>query len=100
MKAGRPSYHIRAKWITVQLPQGAVYFELDQKGNLLAKLGEISTMVQRTPRNFTRHTHPQAPIGSDPPVSEVPSSPSDADVDIFGTLWDFTDVDFDIDMNE
>ena len=38
MKAGRPAYHIRAKWITLTYPQGSrVYYELDSKGNLLNK---------------------------------------------------------------
>jgi hypothetical protein len=37
MKAGRPAYHVRSKWVTVTTPQGVLYFELDAKGNLLRK---------------------------------------------------------------
>jgi hypothetical protein len=37
MKAGRPAYHVRSKWVTVTTPQGILYFELDAKGNLLRK---------------------------------------------------------------
>jgi hypothetical protein len=35
MKAGRPSYHIPSKWITVSTEQGMMYFRLDDKGNLI-----------------------------------------------------------------
>jgi hypothetical protein len=35
MKAGRPTYHVQAKWITVNLPNRVLYFELDGKGNLV-----------------------------------------------------------------
>lgn len=42
MKAGRPAYHIRAKWITLMGPQGSlVYYELDSKGNLVNKKQDI-----------------------------------------------------------
>jgi len=37
MRAGRPAYHIRSKWITVATPNGIMYFELDVKGNLVSK---------------------------------------------------------------
>jgi hypothetical protein len=35
MKAGRPSYHVQSKWVTVASPQGLLYFALDDKGNLV-----------------------------------------------------------------
>jgi hypothetical protein len=35
MKAGRPSYHVPSKWVTVTTPQGMMYFDLDEKGNLV-----------------------------------------------------------------
>ncbi|OHT14149.1 hypothetical protein TRFO_03190 [Tritrichomonas foetus] len=38
MKAGRPKYHVKAKWITVYGAGGSLmYFELDKKGNLNRK---------------------------------------------------------------
>jgi hypothetical protein len=35
MKAGRPSYHIPSRWVTVLLNDGLTYFELDKKGNIV-----------------------------------------------------------------
>jgi hypothetical protein len=43
MKAGRPSYHIRSRWISVMWNGGLLYFELDTKGNLLNRQGSSST---------------------------------------------------------
>jgi hypothetical protein len=81
MKSGRPSYHIPAKWITVNLQQGMRYFELDKKGNLLNKI-----------------THPHQIVNH---VSQARiETPTVVDVDVFGTMDDFTDFDFSFDMSD
>lgn len=43
MRSGRPSYHIKAKWITCMDPDTNKFevFELDSKGNLVKINGEI-----------------------------------------------------------
>ncbi|KAK8899638.1 hypothetical protein M9Y10_001955 [Tritrichomonas musculus] len=42
MKAGRPRYHIPAKWITVYQPSGTfLYYELDSKGNIANRGNDI-----------------------------------------------------------
>lgn len=43
MKAGRPRYHVPAKWISVYSPRGVMYYELDSKGNIAKGLTEMCT---------------------------------------------------------
>lgn len=35
MKAGRPTYRVKAKWVTFQGPEDETFFELDQRGELI-----------------------------------------------------------------
>jgi hypothetical protein len=93
MKAGRPSYHIPAKWITVNLPQGILYFEFGTKGNPLSKIP--------TPNHIVR------PASVPSSVSEVQEQTPPplignlvmTELDSFGLPGDFTDFDFDFDMD-
>jgi hypothetical protein len=62
MKAGRPSYHVRSKWITVTTPHGLMYFELDTKGSLVSKKLE--------PHHFTDFGNVQ------PPTQEIAPPPT------------------------
>ena len=43
MRSGRPSYHIKAKWVTCFNPDSNIYdvYELDAKGNLVKSNGDI-----------------------------------------------------------
>jgi hypothetical protein len=61
MKAGRPSYHVRSKWLTVATPSGVLYFELDAKGNLV--------------KGPARQLAPHHVIGSQPPADITPKQP-------------------------
>jgi hypothetical protein len=93
MKAGRPSYHIPAKWITVNLPQGILYFELDKKGNLLSKI------------TGPHHTLPQASIPNRVPEVQVQTPQplienlAVMELDFFGLPEELTDFDFELDAD-
>jgi hypothetical protein len=41
MKADRPLYHIRSKWLTIANIDGLLYFELDRRGNLVKGNGQL-----------------------------------------------------------
>jgi hypothetical protein len=41
MRIGRPSFHIPARWITIDLPIGSSFYELDHTGRLQRVNGEI-----------------------------------------------------------
>jgi hypothetical protein len=41
MRTGRPSFHIKARWITLDLPSGSYYYQLDDKGNLIQTNREV-----------------------------------------------------------
>jgi hypothetical protein len=87
MKAGRPSYHIRAKWITVATPQGLVYFELDRKGNLIGK------------NIAAHHVLPVTQTRPDPPPEVVTqSTPLRIETPVFTDYDFFGDMDFDVDL--
>jgi hypothetical protein len=92
MKAGRPSYHIPAKWVVVAMPQGPLYFELDGKGNLVDK-----KMPRQGPPNPA--PPPVTPVGAAPEAVVQPTPPRTetpvfTDIDIFGDA--FPDFDFDL----
>jgi hypothetical protein len=75
MRVGRPSYHIPAKWITVKMPQGLMYFELGEKGTLINNHQKPHHIVPRS----SNSTRPQnIPVFSItltiPPVSHQPVS--------------------------
>jgi hypothetical protein len=97
MKAGRPSYHVPAKWITVGTPQGLIYFELDKKGNLITKVTTphhiTCSDISATPQNI--------PIAPTVPLVTVPTpvTPSiSGDDDFFDAAMEATEFDFDWDM--
>jgi hypothetical protein len=35
MRAGRPAYHVKSRWITITQPNGLIYFDLDSRGSLV-----------------------------------------------------------------
>jgi hypothetical protein len=61
MKAGRPSSHVRSKWLTVAIPSGVLSFELDTKGNLV-----------KSPATVLKPHHV---IGTPPPANIAPKQP-------------------------
>jgi hypothetical protein len=84
MKAGRPAYHVRSKWLTVATPDGILYFELDTKGNLVKNkihqliphhIGELQLPTIRpavvTPPDMARADAPAAPIAA--PIRPPPA---------------------------
>jgi hypothetical protein len=71
MKAGRPSYHVRAKWLTVSLPQGMIYFELDSKGNL------VTGRPHHIHEGVSSPLHSPTQIPTRPPTRSVTPMPSD-----------------------
>jgi hypothetical protein len=88
MKAGRPAYHVRSKWLTVATPDGVLYFELDTKGNLvkntvnqlsLYHIAELQLPTITPPEMAKPHAPPPAPdqpaaapIRPPPPVRPPP----------------------------
>jgi hypothetical protein len=102
MKAGRPTYHIAAKWITVTLPQGVLYFELDQRGNLARGFPEphhmhhgrsphmqiAETLTSLIPNltlsptiSRTMPTRPETPVFTEPEATDCFSEDWDAEFD-------------------
>jgi hypothetical protein len=63
MKAGRPAYHIRSKWLTIVKDGRLMYFELDKKGNLVSK----TTHDQITAHHAVAITAPEKGKPSPPP---------------------------------
>jgi hypothetical protein len=41
MRTGRPAFHIKAHWITLDLPDGSYFYRLDHRGNLERVNGQI-----------------------------------------------------------
>ena len=41
MRTGRPVFHIKAQWISIDTPDGSVFYELDAKGKLVLVNGLI-----------------------------------------------------------
>jgi hypothetical protein len=100
MKAGRPSYHIPAKWVTVVIMQEKRFYELDKKGTLMSKPVEPQRIVDCDPIP----TAPQnaAPTLIAPPVPIVPAAPTASLGVEDGNFWnslEFTDCDFDWDKD-
>jgi hypothetical protein len=95
MKAGRPSYHIPSKWVTVSTPQGIVYYLLDDKGNLvrgedkqfhpdhIAPLTLPPGPPPQLPRARKARKPPPPPVVSPPqlPVPELEETRGPADLD-------------------
>jgi hypothetical protein len=108
MKAGRPSYHIPAKWITVTLPQGIMYFELDKKGNLQNRVvapHHILDCKTIPPSTQIAQSSIPEPIIMRSPVTQIQTIPPRvstaiiADDTFLETFADFTDIDIDMDMD-
>jgi hypothetical protein len=64
MRTGRPAFHIKAKWVTIDQPNGSYFFELDDKGRLKLRNG----LVQ--PHRFV----PNPPAA--PPADLAPQPPA------------------------
>jgi hypothetical protein len=109
MKAGRPSYHIPSKWITVSTQQGMMYFRLDDKGNLvrgndkqlrpdhIAPIAPANTLPQpvQRPRKVPPpqpHTAAAARATAPPtvPLPAQPGSPAEVTFDQFFDEDSFT----------
>jgi hypothetical protein len=83
MKAGRPSYHVRSKWLTVTTPNGVLYFELDAKGNLVK--GRVSKL---TPHHVIG-TRPSAEMAPKQPLTvPILTPPAAAAADDPMLFWD------------
>jgi hypothetical protein len=88
MKAGRPSYHIPSRWVTVTTPKGVLYFALDDKGNLvrgegkeirperIAPLVSPAALVAPVPRPRKPPKTSATPITpATPPIPVPPANP-------------------------
>jgi hypothetical protein len=42
MRTGRPAFHIKARWVTLDLQNGSYFYRLDDKGNLVRTDGRIA----------------------------------------------------------
>jgi hypothetical protein len=86
MRTGRPAFHIRACWISVDLPTGSCFYELDQHGRLQRHNGQIrphhSKPAAPPARPLSRRApdRPQSPpvLAHPPPIEPILSDPPDA----------------------
>jgi hypothetical protein len=69
MKAGRPAYHVRSKWVTIATPHGLLYFELDRRGNLIRLNKQL--LVHHVEPLCIPET-PAAPISAPDPAPVLP----------------------------
>jgi hypothetical protein len=74
MKAGRPRYHVRAKWITLDSPKGREHYELDAKGHLVHK----NFLPDPHPAFFDRKRFARPPHGATPVQKNMPPPPPTA----------------------
>jgi hypothetical protein len=94
MKAGRPAYHVRSKWLTVVTKEGIMYFELDKKGTLVSRLGKNDIAPHHVSSAAQAADPPTAQQAEQPPQIAI-RSPSPADAidlvpptdDFFGFQW-------------
>lgn len=42
MRTGRPVFHIKARWISIDTPDGSVFYKLDDKGKLILVNGLVT----------------------------------------------------------
>jgi hypothetical protein len=95
-KAGRPSYHIPAKWITVTLPQKVLYFEFDKKRNLQSRNVAPRDALDRDtiplPTQITQSSIPE-PITIPSAPAQIQIVPPRAPIII---IAGFTNIDIDI----
>jgi hypothetical protein len=76
MKAGRPSYHVRSKWVTITTAEGVLYFELDSKGSLVR--GKQNQLV---PDHIARFAAaPAQPVQVPKAATPIPAEDSPADL--------------------
>ena len=100
MKAGRPSYHIPSKWISIPGSNCMIYFELDSKGNLVRnkanKLGAHHIVkcgqIHGPPLAIDITKEDPKPEPAPPILDEEPTDPL---FDIFEFDSAFDDVFFD-----
>jgi hypothetical protein len=105
MKAGRPSFNIPAKWITINHPQGLMYFELDNNGKLISKVNKAHHIVNRAPSAVQQSTN-SAPIQENIPEVQIqpiqpPSeNPPNAHTSILEPIESFADFNSDFDFSD
>jgi hypothetical protein len=96
MKAGRPIYHIPAKWLTVKMAQRLVFFELDKKGILTSRAAEPHHIVRDSstflPEPIVQRNPIPPPIAVEPPTV-VTKTPIFEDAEGFDSDddWGFLD---------
>lgn len=47
IRTGRPVFHIKAKWISFDGPDGIEYYQLDSHGNLIKKDGKVNFELRK-----------------------------------------------------
>lgn len=58
MKAGRPHFHVKAKWITLQISRDfSLYIELDKKGNIKLGQQDLEQIVPAIANNETIYSN-------------------------------------------
>ena len=73
MKAGRPTYRVKARWITYDCDNAVAFYELDSKGNLVKDNGKLKLhhTVQLNKDSLAKAAlPPQAPLA---PVEPKPA---------------------------
>ena len=53
IRTGRPVFHIKARWISFDGPDGIEFYSLDSKGNLIKKDGKVKFELQKKDINST-----------------------------------------------
>jgi hypothetical protein len=93
MKGRRPACHVRAKWISLTLPDKVMFFELDRKGNLISEVANPHHIeVKSTPEPHVSPTFlyihlPHLPLALETPVITDPEffeCDTDFDPDFYG----------------
>jgi hypothetical protein len=75
MKAGRPAYHVRSKWITLKYNGVLMYFELDSKGNLTSRRGNMAEPHHVLPMAQMPTSFPPVVLQEEA-IPQVPSVPA------------------------
>jgi hypothetical protein len=77
MRTGRPAFHIKARWITLDLPAGSYYYKLDEKGNLIHTNGQVIAhrFVSAERETVDNERSPVARTSISELVTEEPQTP-------------------------
>jgi hypothetical protein len=100
MRAGRPAYHVSAKWLTVHFQTFLAYYALDSKGNLVKGPDGIK------PHHVVDHplmTQQRAPVATPvlttvnapPELPPPPVLPADPLLSVPEMSFDWADADYD-----